>query len=217
MKTMTRWHDHGYDIEDRQLLSWLVQGRVKGLGRQLIESFKEEKEEEEDEDHTNASKCVASGNERRREDTGKKDEKEDEALLLLLLLLHWIELVESRTSRGSQRKRRTTTTTTTTATRCGTVPGGGLRVGVAPLLLTRCFFSPLRLLLLRCCHLFICNNPTAIFEFFFSGEFPTRFDLKTSKKFFAQSDQLYYEFVTNFSKVCKWGGTLCLGIAIMPN
>jgi len=151
-----------------------VQGRVKGLGRELIESFKEEKDEDDDEDHTNASKCVASGTERTREDTGKKDEQEDEALLLLL---HWIELVESRTSRGSQRKRRRTTTTT--ATRCGTVPGG---VGVAPLLLTYCFFSPLRQLLLSllcCCHLF-CNYP--IYFIFFAGEFPKRFDLETIKK-----------------------------------
>jgi hypothetical protein len=96
MKTMTRWHDHhGCDIKDRQLLSWCRERVNKGLGRELIESFKGEKkeeEEEDDEDHINASKCVASGNERRREDTGRKDEKEDEALLLLLLL-HWIELV----------------------------------------------------------------------------------------------------------------------------
>ncbi len=150
-----------------------MQGRVKGLGRELIESFKEEKDEDDDEDHTNASKCVASGTERTREDTGKKDEQEE----ALLLLLHWIELVESRTSRGSQRKRRRTTTTT--ATRCGTVPGG---VGVAPLLLTYCFFSPLRQLLLSllcCCHLF-CNYP--IYFYFFAGEFPKRFDLETIKK-----------------------------------
>jgi hypothetical protein len=169
-----------------------VQGRVKGLGRELIESFKEE-EEEDDEDHINASKCVASGNERRREDTGMKDdEKEDEALLLLRLLLHWIELVESRTSRGSQRKRRRTTTTT----RCGTVPGGDLSVGVAPLLLTYCFFSPLQqqLLLLCCCHLF-CNYPTYIFLFFFVlGSFQKDLIWKRLRKF-AQSDQLYYELV----------------------
>jgi hypothetical protein len=65
----------------------------------------------------------------------------------------------------------------------GTVPGGELRVGVAPLLLTYCFFSPLLLLLLLCCcHLFFLVPTQLKFLIFFSGEFPKRFDLETFKK-----------------------------------
>lgn len=163
----------------------LVQGRVNGLGREMIESFKEEKDEDDDEDHTNASKCVASGTERTREDTGRKDEQEDEALLLLL---HWIELVESRTSRGSQRKRRRTTTTT--ATRCGTVPGG---VGVAPL--TASFLHCGSCCCCRCCAAATFFVTTQFILFFLLGSFQKDLIWKRLRKF-AQSDQLYYELVT---------------------
>lgn len=166
--------------------------RVKGLGRELIgreliESFKEEKEEDDDkvEDSTNTSKCVASGNGRTREDTGRKDEQEDEALRrLLLLLLHWIELVESRTSRGSPAEgKEHDDDNDDTLWYGGRWWATRWRFAAAANLLLLFSTAPTAVAVMLLPPFFV---PTQLKFFFlinfFSGEYPKRFDLETFKK-----------------------------------